>query len=108
MVSGRTGPPAGRQYELKVQEHIGQYWSTWLDALSMTHQDDGTTTLRGEVTDEAELHGLLTKVRDLNMTLVSIAVIDLPHPAYRPPAQSSDITATAQSGLRVHGRGEVT
>lgn len=65
-------PPDVAAYELRVQGHIDQYWSAWFDGFTLTHQDDGTTILRGEVRDQAELHGLLAKVRDLGTALISV------------------------------------
>jgi hypothetical protein len=59
-------------YELRVEGHLDEHWSTWFGALTLSHGEDGTTTLRGVVADQAELHGLLTKVRDLGATLVSV------------------------------------
>lgn len=49
---------------------------TWFGGLALTREDDGTTTLRAAVRDQAELHGLLTKVRDLGVTLISLTSID--------------------------------
>ncbi len=65
-----TGAP--RRYELRIEGHLDQHWSTWFDGLAIVHQEDGTTVLRGVVTDQAELHGLLAKVRDLGATLLSV------------------------------------
>ena len=67
-----TGPDAPAHYELRVEGHLDQHWSAWFGGLTLTHEDDGTTTLRGLVTDQAELHGLLAKVRDLGATLISV------------------------------------
>jgi hypothetical protein len=64
------------RYELRVDGHLDQHWSSWFGGLALTREDDGTTTLRGAVTDQAELHGLLTKVRDLGVTLISLTSID--------------------------------
>ena len=69
-------PDAAATYELRIGGHLDQRWSTWFDGLTVTHEDDGTTTLRGAVTDQAELHGLLTKVRDLGITLISLMSVD--------------------------------
>jgi hypothetical protein len=66
--------PAG--YQLRVSGHLGQHWSSWFGDLTLTHEDDGTTCLTGAVADQAELHGLLTKIRDLGVTLISVAVVD--------------------------------
>ena len=65
----RRLPAAGRG-------HLDQHWSAWFGGLTLTHEDDGTTSLTGAVTDQAELHGLLTKIRDLGVTLISVAVVD--------------------------------
>ena len=67
------------RYELRIHGHLDQHWSTWFGGLTLTREDDGTTTLRGAVTDQAELHGLLTKVRDLGVTLISLTSIDAAH-----------------------------
>ncbi|MDN5766894.1 MAG: hypothetical protein L0H96_13135 [Humibacillus sp.] len=72
----RPTPHLPGNYELRIDGHLDQHWSTWLDGLTLTHNHDGTTTLRGPVTDQAELHGLLTKVRDLGATLLSVRAID--------------------------------
>lgn len=74
--------PAGhrqlRRYELRVIGHLDDRWSEWFDGLIVTHETDGTTTLCGPVVDQAALHSLLIKVRDLGMTLVSVRAIDGP------------------------------
>ena len=66
--------PAG--YQLRVAGHLDHHWSPWFGGLTLTQEDDGTTSLTGVVADQAELHGLLTKIRDLGVTLISVAVID--------------------------------
>jgi len=72
----RGGGPA--RYELRIEGHIDDHWTGWFDNLALTHESDGTTTLRGLVPDQAALHGLLAKVRDLGVTLISVEVIDAP------------------------------
>ena len=71
-------PPAATHYELRVEGHLDQHWSAWFGGLTLTHHDDGTTTLTGSVTDQAELHGLLAKIRDLGATLISVTTVDAP------------------------------
>jgi RimJ/RimL family protein N-acetyltransferase len=61
------------RYELRVAGHLDDRWSAWFGSLELGHEADGTTTLRGGVADQAELHGLLAKVRDLGVDLVSVA-----------------------------------
>jgi hypothetical protein len=63
-------------YILRVDGHLDAHWSAWFGDLTLTHESDGTTSLTGPVSDQAELHGLLTKVRDLGVTLISVAAID--------------------------------
>ena len=75
----RVGPHEFASYQLRVEGHLDQRWSTWFDEMSLIHEEDGTTTLRGLVTDQAALHGLLAKVRDLGITLISVETIDPPH-----------------------------
>ena len=77
-MSPRPAAPALAHYELRVEGHLDEHWSTWFDGLTLVREDDGTTTLRGPVTDQAELHGLLAKVRDLGATLISVT--DHGHP----------------------------
>lgn len=69
-------------YQLRVDGHLDDHWSAWFGGLTLTHENDGTTSLSGLVPDQAALHGLLMKVRDLGIALISVEVID-------PPAKSS-------------------
>ena len=59
-------------YRVRVQGHLGEHWGAWLGGLTLTHEPDGTTCLSGEVADQAQLHGLLAKIRDLGLTLISV------------------------------------
>lgn len=76
-------PDAAVAYELRIGGHLDQRWATWFDGLTLTHEDDGTTTLRGAVRDQSELHGLLAKIRNLGTTLISVAPLGTTtaHPA---------------------------
>lgn len=70
-------------YELRIEGHLDQHWSAWFGGLTLIQQGDGTTTLRGAVLDQAELHGLLTKVHDLGVTLISLRSIEpVPDPDF--------------------------
>ena len=60
------------QYEIRIGGHLGQHWSAWFDDLTLTHESDGTTKLSGVVADQAALYGVLTKVRDLGIVLISV------------------------------------
>lgn len=64
------------RYRLRVEGHLDDHWAAWFDGLSPTQEDDGTTSLSGVVEDQAALHGLLMKVRDLGITLISVEAID--------------------------------
>ncbi|MEO7447775.1 MAG: hypothetical protein ABI336_05820 [Humibacillus sp.] len=74
MMKRATPQPPGN-YELRIDGHLDQHWSAWFGGLTLTHDADGTTTLRGPVADQAELHGLLAKVRDLGVTLLSVKTL---------------------------------
>ena len=60
-------------YEIRVQGHLDQRWSTWFDGLTITYEGDDVTVLRGPLVDEAALHGILIKVRDLTLPLLAVS-----------------------------------
>jgi hypothetical protein len=59
-------------HEIRVQGHLDQRWTDWLDGMTVTHQSDGTTTLTGRLADQAALHGVLNRIRDLALPIVSV------------------------------------
>lgn len=59
-------------YEIRTQGRISESWSEWFDGLTLVHDVDGTTLIRCPSLDQAALHGLLAKVRDLGLALVSV------------------------------------
>ena len=65
---------AGR-YEIRLKGHLATRWAAWFDGMSLTHED-GTTILTGPVIDQAALHGLLSKVRDLGLPLIAVTQVD--------------------------------
>ena len=70
-------------YEIRLKGHLDDRWSDRFDGLTITLEEDGNTLLSGPVADQAALHGLLKKVRDLGMPLVSVSPVE--------PGPSSDL-----------------
>ncbi len=70
----KTGKPC--IYTIRVEGHLSERWSEWFAGLTLTHTDTGDTLLSGPVVDQAALHGLLARIRDLNLTLVALEQID--------------------------------
>ena len=64
------------RYEIRIEGRIGPSWAPWFDGMSLTAADDGTTVLSGPVADQAALHGVLTRIRDLGLALVSVTRLD--------------------------------
>jgi hypothetical protein len=64
------------RYELRVEGVLDQRWSDWFDGLQISSEPGGVTVLSGPVADQAALHGLLAKVRDLALPLISVRRID--------------------------------
>jgi hypothetical protein len=60
------------RYEIRVQGHLDGAWSAWFDGLTITHEPGGDTLLEGELVDQAALHGVLQKVRDLGLRLLAV------------------------------------
>jgi len=60
------------QYEIRVKGHLGPHWAAWFDGLSLVNEDDGITVIRGELADQAALHGVLQRLRDIGIPLVSL------------------------------------
>jgi hypothetical protein len=62
--------------EIRVKGHLDDRWADWFDGLTITRKENGDTVLSGPVVDQAALHGLLRKVRDLGMPLVSVIHVE--------------------------------
>ena len=74
-----TNPCQPVVYQIRIKGHLGHLghqWTDWFEGLTITLEDDGDTLLSGPVIDQAALHGLLKKVRDLGMPLVSVSPIE--------------------------------
>ena len=68
-----TGPHhSPERYEIRLPGHLDSRWAAWFDGLSLINVNDGTTIICGPVADQAALHGLLQKVRDLGLPLISV------------------------------------
>lgn len=63
-------------YQIRVQGHLGRQWSDQFEELGITLEEDGTTLLTGPVVDQAALHGILRRIRDLGITLLSVNSLD--------------------------------
>ena len=75
----KTNPSQPLTYQIKVKGHLGQQWADWFEGLTITREEDGNTLLTGPVIDQSALYGLLKKVRDLGMTLLSVNGVNLDH-----------------------------
>jgi hypothetical protein len=62
-------------YQIRIKGHLDQQWTDWFEGLIITLEDNGDTLLTGAVVDQAALHGLLKKVRDLGMPLISVTQV---------------------------------
>ena len=72
----KTDPSQPMVYQIRIKGHLGREWTDWFEGLTVTLEDDGTTLLTGLVIDQAALHGLLKKVRNLGMPLVSVGPVE--------------------------------
>jgi hypothetical protein len=73
-------PDKPERYEIRIKGHLAARWATWFDGMTLTADSDGTTVLEGPVVDQSALHGLLRKVRDIGLPLLSVTQLD-PHNA---------------------------
>jgi len=68
----KSDPSQPMVYQIRIKGHLGRQWTDWFEGLTITLEEDGETLLTGPVVDDAALHGLLKKVRDLGMPLLSV------------------------------------
>ena len=78
ILAGRHQNPG--RYEIRVEGHLDTRWAALFDGLTLTRGRDGTTIIHGPVADQAALHGLLQKIRDLGLPLISVALVAPGHP----------------------------
>ncbi len=69
-------PGEDGRYAIRVKGHLDRRWAEWFEGLTFTHEAAGTTLLEGPLADQAALHGVLTKLRDLGLPIVSIQTLD--------------------------------
>jgi hypothetical protein len=72
-------PEAGR-YEIRLAGHLDAHWAAWFDGLTVSHETDGTSVVSGPIADQSALHGVLQRVRDLGLPLVSVMRVERDHP----------------------------
>ena len=64
------------RYEIRLRGHLETRWAAWFEGMTLSHERDGSTVLSGPVVDQAALHGLLQKVRDIGLPLVSVTYVE--------------------------------
>ena len=74
--NNKIDPSQPTVYQIRIKGHLGSQWTDWFEGLTITVEDSGETLLTGLVVDQAALHGLLKKVRDLGMPLVSVSPLE--------------------------------
>jgi len=76
----KTDPGQPIVYQIRLRGHLSDQWTDWFEGLTITLEEDGDTLLTGLVVDQSALHGLLKKLRDLGLPLVSINCIEPGNP----------------------------
>jgi hypothetical protein len=71
-----TNPDRTNIYHIRIKGHLSSRWEAWFEGLAIRLEDNGNTLLTGQVVDQAALHGLIRKVRDLGLPLISIMQVE--------------------------------
>ena len=74
-------PPEAGRYEIRLTGRLDAHWAAWFEGLTVSHETDGTTVISGPIADQAALHGVLQRVRDLGLPLVSVIRVEPDEPA---------------------------
>ena len=75
-INSESDPGQPLDYQIRIKGHLGREWTDWFGGLTLTLEDNGETLLTGPVVDQAALHGLLRKVRDLGVPLLSVSCVE--------------------------------
>ena len=86
-LDSKPDPKQPMVYQIRIKGHLDSQWTDWFEGMTITLEENGNTLLTGKVIDQAALHGLLKKVRDLGMPLVSVSPVE-PGPADGPGVKS--------------------
>jgi RimJ/RimL family protein N-acetyltransferase len=78
-------------YEVRVAGHLDDHWATWLDGLTLVRHDDGTSVLTGPLADQPQLHGLIARIRDLGVPLLSLSTLDPAAPSVESPVRPTPV-----------------
>ena len=95
-VDPTSDPRQPTVYQIRIKGHLGDQWTDWFDGLTITLEEGGETLLTGPVVDDAALHGLLKRVRDLGMPLLSVNRVE-PGPSTTLPSASLGTGGTGQA-----------
>jgi hypothetical protein len=76
ILNPETDPNQPEVYQIRIKGHLGRKWKAWFEGLSITLEDNGDTLITGPVVDQAALHGLVKKVRDLGLPLITVNRLD--------------------------------
>ncbi len=95
----KSAPSHSLVYQIRIEGHIGQQWMDWFDGLAITLEEGGDTILTGPVVDQAALYGLLKKVRDLGLPLVSVNPVEPGTVTTLPPGEPGGTGQAEQKNI---------
>ncbi len=100
-INPKTDPDQPLVYRVRLQGHLGRNWTHWFGDVTITLEDNGETLLTGQVVDQAALHGLLRKVRDLGLPLISVTraqTDQIDGPDFKQPIEASTLERKQDGG----------